>query len=129
MKRLLFSCILFIYSLSSVFSQGSAALDAFEKHFEQAVLYDQVSLYAKCIKEIYIALQITKEQKWLKREVTAGIFLAELKRKAEDFKEGISILNGLRNAVNFPTFYVEKLGRIAALLNEEANQVRGSSKI
>jgi hypothetical protein len=129
MKRLLFSCILFIYSLSSVFSQDSAALDAFEKHFEQAVLYDQVSLYAKCIKEIYIALQITKEQKWLKREVTAGIFLAELKRKAEDFKEGISTLNGLRNAVNFPTFYVEKLGRIAALLNEEANQVRGSSKI
>jgi hypothetical protein len=129
MKCLLFSCILFIYSLSSVFSQDSAALDAFEKHFEQAVLYDQVSLYAKCIKEIYIALQITKEQKWLKREVTAGIFLAELKRKAEDFKEGISTLNGLRNAVNFPTFYVEKLGRIAALLNEEANQVRGSSKI
>jgi hypothetical protein len=44
--------------------------------------------------------------------------LAEVKRKTEDFKEGISILNGLRNAVNFPTFYVEKLGRIAALLNE-----------
>jgi hypothetical protein len=66
---------------------------------------------------------------WLKREVTTGIFLAEVKRKTEDFKEGISTLNGLRNSVNFPTFYVEKLGRIAALLNEEANQVRGSSKI
>jgi hypothetical protein len=50
MKRLLCSCILFIYSLSSVFGQDPAALDAFEKHFEQAVLYDQVSLYAKCIK-------------------------------------------------------------------------------
>jgi len=128
MKRLTFFCILFIFSLSNVFSQDLTALYAFEKHFEQAKIYDKVSLYAECVEEINSALQISKEQKWLKREVTAGIFLAEVKRKTEDFKEGMSILNGLKNSVNFPALHVEKLGRIAALLNEEANELSYEQK-
>lgn len=108
------------------YAQDSTALVEFETHMSQATKYDELSFFAECVDEINAAIQIAKEQKWKEREVIASIFLAETKRKSEDYEEGLSVLYNLDDSRLFPSLHVKKLGRMAALFNQKANATNNS---
>lgn len=114
--RFLFIGILFLFS-TLLAAQNPTALVEYEIHLQQAHEFDNVSLYADCINEINAAIQIAKDQQWLEKEIAASLFLAEIKRKTADFKEGLSLLRTLKSSVNYPKLHVRKLGRMAAMLN------------
>ena len=118
MRLYLLVFIIIFTTIGFVSGQPSNDFQRFNEHFQQAKNYEDVSLFAESIKEITLAIQIAKLNKWKKKTVKASIFLAELKRKTEDFEEGISILRESSFSSDYPQLHVQKLGRMAALYHE-----------
>lgn len=117
--------IIFVFLIHStkVFGQNSSALTMYDVHLQQAHEYDNVSLFADCVEELSAAIQISKEQGWQEKEILASIFLAEIKRKTADFTESLSLLSNLNSSVDYPSLHVRKLGRMAAVINQDPNNL------
>lgn len=116
LKNLLFIAIALLYSISG-YAQDSTIYLKYERHFQQAKEFNNVSLFADCIEEIDAAIQIAKEQDWKEEEIESNIYLAEIKRKTSDFEQGLTVLRKLNQSQDYPKLHVKKLGRMAALLN------------
>lgn len=124
MRLIFFSFLFFLCQFCK--AQELTSLDNYDQHLKQAIEYNNVSLFAECIEEINILLRIAKEEGWLEKELSASIFLAEIKRKTVDYDEGLSILRSLDHSTSYPELNVRKLGRMAALFNQKAGIIKNS---
>ncbi|MCH2223664.1 MAG: sensor histidine kinase [Crocinitomicaceae bacterium] len=108
--------------------QKVASSGSFEDSYFLAKKYEDVALFAEASEEINKAIEIASFHNQEKKVIMGKIFLAELMRKTGDFEEGLSILKKLDKSGNHPSLHAEKLGRIAALYNEGANDLDDSRK-
>ena len=113
---------LLFYLLSCSFFVVSQKLDNslqdYSSHLKQAILYNDLSLYAESVVELNKAIEIAEENNWEEKSIDTKITLAETFRRTQDFNKGLDLLYDLPESTKFPKLHIRKLGRIAAIYNE-----------
>lgn len=93
-------------------------MDRYRLHYDQAMRYIELSLFADGITELNEAIETARQNKLEQEYFQASIDLAETMRKTRDFKRGAQILLGLNVILKYPHQEVRRLGRLAAIYHE-----------
>ncbi len=91
----------------------------FALHFNRATAYNELSLYGPCIEELNTGIDYAAAHHLEEQRINAVIMLAEIMRKTGDFDKGLELLTALKGTASYPQLHVQKLGRIAAIYNEQ----------
>lgn len=110
--------ILFLFFQPLLASQDNSRIKQFDRLFERAQNFDNVSLFIEAVGEIDEAINMAEEQGWVEKAIEAKIYLAELKRKTGDIDEGYELLKALEIPIDYPQLQVHKINRLVALALE-----------
>ncbi|MCE7996032.1 MAG: sensor histidine kinase [Roseivirga sp.] len=98
--------------------EEETAIATYHMHYNQAMRFVKLSLYAEGISELGRAIEVAKQNNFEEQYFQASIDLAETLRKTEDFSRGLKILHALGTTNSHPLQEVRRLGRLAAIYHE-----------
>ncbi len=95
------------------------------QYIQSAKQYESALLYAEAADQWQKAADLAKSKDLEYEYMDVRISMAELMRKTRDFQVGLEILHALTGTDKFPKLEVRKLGRMAALYqeNESTNEL------
>jgi two-component sensor histidine kinase len=120
MKIYYLVCFLILYPFFG-YSQNSIDTTSYEYHIKLGQEYNLAYKFPESIKQIEIAIDIAKKEFNLEKQLNAEISLAELMRRTQNYRTGLTILYGQKKYAQFPKIHVRRLGRMAALYSEGAS--------
>lgn len=119
LKRSIFLLLALAIVTSARTQSTTKTQDEFALHFNRAAAYNELSLYGPCIEELNTAIDYARAHHLEEQRINAVIMLAEIMRKTGDFDKGLELLTALEGTASYPQLHVQKLGRIAAIYNEQ----------
>lgn len=108
-----------LMSINLSAQSDSTATAEFDSLYSRAITLDQAQLYGQCQEELVKAIDIAQAAQLEKQHINTLITLAELKRKTQQFSEGIEVIQGIKGSDKYQELHVRKLGRLAALIHEK----------
>ncbi|MCB0482184.1 MAG: sensor histidine kinase [Flavobacteriales bacterium] len=108
--------LLFLVSFHAI---GQTTDSLYNYHCQKANKYTDVSFYTSSIEEWQEAMAIAESSGNEEQYINAVVSLAEVLRKIQYFDLGIQHLRSIKNSEKYPLLHVRKLGRLAALYNEQ----------